>query len=68
MPKWLTWLVGPMIDKSLTRKMISRNIGLPFRADNSKGIRELGLSYRPVEETVIDFFRQMVDSGVFDLP
>jgi nucleoside-diphosphate-sugar epimerase len=67
MPKWLIWLVGPMIDKTLTRKMISRNIGLPFRADNSKGVRELGLSYRPVEETVVDFFQQMVDSGVFDL-
>jgi len=68
MPKWLIWLVGPMIDKTLTRKMIRRNIGLPFRADNGKGIRELGLSYRPVEETVVDFFQQMVDSGVFESP
>jgi len=68
MPKWLIWLVGPMIDKTLTRKMVKRNVGLPFRADNGKGVRELGLSYRPVEETVVDFFQQMVDSGVFESP
>lgn len=66
MPKWLIWLVGPMINKTLTRKVINRNIGLPFRADNGKSVRELGLSYRPVEETVVDFFQQMVDNRVFD--
>ena len=27
---------------------------------------ELGLSYRPLEETVIDFFQQLVDSGAFE--
>ena len=29
-------------------------------------VRELGLSYRPLEETVIDFFQQLVDSGAFE--
>jgi len=63
MPKWLVWLVGPLIDKSLTRKMVERNVDLPWRADNGKGIRELGMSYRPVEESITDFFQQMIDSG-----
>ena len=66
MPKWLVWLVGPMINKTMTRKVISRNIGLPWKADNSKGVRELGLSYRPLDESVENFFQQMVDNGVFD--
>ncbi len=65
LPKWLVWLVGPILDDTLTRRFVSRNVGLPFRADNSKGVRDLGLSYRPLEETVVDFFQQMVDAGVF---
>jgi nucleoside-diphosphate-sugar epimerase len=63
LPKWLLWLVGPLANKLLTRKVVSRNIGLPWRADNSKGIRELGLSYRPLEQTVLEFFQQLIDSG-----
>ncbi len=66
LPKWLVWLVGPMTNKLLTRKVVSRNVGLPWRADNSKGVRELGMSYRPLDETVVEFFQQMIDSGAFD--
>jgi nucleoside-diphosphate-sugar epimerase len=65
MPKWLVWLVGPMVNKTLTRKVVSRNVGLPWKADTSKGRRELGLTYRPLEETVVDFFQQMVDNHAF---
>ena len=65
MPKWLVWLVGPLANKAMTRKVVRLNIGLPWKGDNSKGVRELGLSYRPLDETVIDFFQQMVDSGAF---
>lgn len=66
MPKWLVWLVGPMINKAMTRRVVSRNINLPWKGDNSKGVRELGLSYRPLDETVVDFFQQMVDNNVFE--
>ncbi len=66
LPKALVWLVGPLLNKTLTRQFVSRNIGLPWRADNGKGKRELGLEYRPLEDTVVDFFRQMVENGVFD--
>jgi len=68
MPKWLVWLVGPMVNDFMTRKFVSKNVGLPWKADNSKGVRELGLTYRPLEETVVDFFQQMVDQGVFETP
>jgi len=66
LPKWLIWLVGPLVNKTLTRAVVSRNIGLPWKGDNSKGVRELGLTYRPLEETLVEFFQQMVDSGVFE--
>jgi len=65
MPKWLVWLVGPMVNKAMTRKAISLNVGLPWKGDNSKSVTELGMSYRPLDETVVDFFQQMVDSGTF---
>ncbi len=66
LPKWLVWLIGPWVDEGTTRKFVVRNIGLPWRADNRKGVRELGLTYRPLEETVVDFFRQMADHGAFE--
>ncbi|MDJ0842043.1 MAG: NAD-dependent epimerase/dehydratase family protein [Acidobacteriota bacterium] len=64
LPKWLLWLIGPMVDKTMTRKIIARNINLPWKGDNSKGIRELGVSYRPLAESMNDFFQQMVDNGL----
>jgi nucleoside-diphosphate-sugar epimerase len=66
MPKWLLWLVGPLANKLMTRKMVTRNMNLPWVGDNSKSVRELGVTYRPLEESVGDFFQQMVDCGVFE--
>lgn len=63
-PKWLIWLTGPLVNKNLTRKAVSRNAGLPFRADNSKGKRELGMTYRPLETTVTEMFQQLIDKEV----
>jgi len=64
-PKWMIWLVGPIVNKAMTRKAIRRNVGLPWKADNGKSIRELGMNYRPLEETVVDFFQQLVDTHAF---
>lgn len=58
--KWLFWLVGPFVDKAVTRKMIARNIDLPWKGDNSKSKRTLGMSYRSLSVSMNDFFEQMV--------
>ena len=63
MAKWLVWLVGPFVNQSMTRKIISRNVNVPWKGDNSKSIRELGVHYRPMEESLNDMFQQLVDSG-----
>ena len=63
LPKWLVWLVGPMV--GLDRKYVTLNADVPWRADNSKSRRDLGMSYRPLEETMRDMFRYMVDTGYF---
>ena len=63
MPKWLVWLVAPMVNKAMTRKWISRNVNRPWKGDNSKGVQDLGMQYRPMKESMVDFFQQMIDSG-----
>lgn len=64
MPKWLIWLVGPMINAMTTRRYVSLNVDLPFRADNAKSVRELGLVYRPARDAINEMFEQMIETGV----
>lgn len=64
LPKALIWLIGPLLDSSMTRKNIARNVGVPFGLDNSKSIRELGLTYRPLATSLTDMFQQLIDYGV----
>lgn len=63
LPKWLVWLVGPLADRSMTRRMIARTMGHPWKADNTKSRRALGLTYRPVAPAVQEMFAQMIDTG-----
>jgi len=63
LPKWLVWLVGPLADKNTTRKFLSRNVGWPWRADHGKSLRDLRMTYRPLEDTVQSMFQQMIDGG-----
>jgi len=63
-PKWLLWLIGPFLNKNLTRQSIARNVGYRWKADNSRGIRDLGLNYRSLEESGQESFQQMIDHKV----
>lgn len=62
LPKFLVWLAGP--SQGMPRKMVSRNIGYPWKADNSKSISKLNMKYRPLENTLTEFFEQLVQEGV----
>ncbi|QQE11368.1 NAD-dependent epimerase/dehydratase family protein [Planctomycetota bacterium] len=64
LPKWLVWLVGPLVDKMMTRKLISKNVNVPWLGDNRKSKEELGLTYRPMAESMCDFFEQLVEYEV----
>lgn len=66
MPKWLIWLAGPFT--GISRKFVTRNVNVEWKADNSKGRRELGVTYRPLQETMEDMFAQMIASGAFKKP
>ncbi len=63
-PKPLAWLVAPLMDKTMTRRIIARNVSHPIEVDAGKSIRELGLSYRPFPETAIEMFQQMITAGI----
>ncbi len=65
MPKAVLWLVGPIINKVMTRKAVLLNANFPWQADNSKSIRELGMTYRPMNVSMEDMFQQMIDAGHF---
>ncbi|HCK27271.1 MAG TPA: diaminohydroxyphosphoribosylaminopyrimidine deaminase, partial [Alcanivorax sp.] len=41
----------------------SRNVNLPWRADNSRSREQLGIQYRPLDASLNEFFQQLVDSG-----
>lgn len=63
-PKPMAWLVGPLFTAGVTRAFISRNVGWPLRFDNTKSRRDLGVQYRPLEQTLADHFQQLIDDGV----
>lgn len=64
LPKALVWLVGPLLDKSLSRTFVSRNVGYPMLCDNSKSIANLGMQYRPLDVSVTELFQQLIDNGL----
>ena len=64
-PKWLLMLIGPMVNKAFSRKMIKRNIDVEWRADNSKIKKELGITFRPMKESMEDGFQALVDNNIF---
>ncbi|MGB8404956.1 MAG: aldehyde reductase [Mycobacterium sp.] len=61
-PKLAVKVLAPAV--GLTRKFVDRNIGYPLAFDNGRGRAELGLTYQPVDQTVIEHFQQMLDDGL----
>ncbi|MEO0497452.1 MAG: NAD-dependent epimerase/dehydratase family protein [Pseudomonadota bacterium] len=62
-PVWLLSLVGPILDKTITRRFIRENMNKRWRADNSKIKRELGMEFSPVADAAVEMFQQLVDTG-----
>ncbi|KAK6222998.1 NAD dependent epimerase/dehydratase [Colletotrichum tabaci] len=55
LPDFLVRVVGPLF--GLTQQWISRNLGVSFIVDNSRSSTELGLTYRPLDGTLSDYFQ-----------
>ena len=56
-PKLLMLILGPLF--GVTRKFVKLNVGHPLKLDNSKGKKELGMTYTPIENTIIDMVNWM---------
>ncbi|NUQ98383.1 MAG: NAD-dependent epimerase/dehydratase family protein [Streptomyces sp.] len=54
LPHWPVRILGPAF--GLTQDYIRGHLGIRFEVDNSRSVRELGISYRPIEETVLDHY------------
>ena len=52
LPTSLVKIVGPLF--GLTQDWMANHLGIRFTVDNSRSIKELGIVYRPVEETLVD--------------
>lgn len=63
LPFWMAWLFGPISNKAMTRKIISNNLGFPFKADHSKIQKELNVEFRPLSQSLEEFFEQLIESG-----
>ncbi|MEH6497058.1 MAG: NAD-dependent epimerase/dehydratase family protein [Pseudomonas marincola] len=63
-PKFLVWLIGPFM--GIDRKVVSNNVNHVWKADTSKSINELGISYHPLKQTMEDMFQYMIDAGFFE--
>jgi dihydroflavonol-4-reductase len=61
-PKLMIKLAAPVA--GLTRKFVDLNVGWPIAFDSSRTTKELGLEFRPAEETVVEHFQQMIDDGL----
>lgn len=62
LPKWLCWLIAPMIPT--TREIVAKGYGYKVNIDNTRSIKQLGITYRPVETTLVEHFKQIVDDGL----
>jgi len=54
LPHWPVRVLGPAF--GLTQDYIRKHLGIRFQVDNGRSVRELGIGYRPVEETVLDHY------------
>ena len=61
LPKWLLMIVGPFVNKAFSREFMRKNINIPWNADNSKIKNELGVKFRPLQETMEDSFQVLID-------
>ncbi|MET9831327.1 NAD-dependent epimerase/dehydratase family protein [Streptomyces sp. NPDC006385] len=54
LPHWPVRILGPAF--GLTQDYIRKHLGIRFRVDNSRSVTELGITYRPIEQTLLDHY------------
>jgi hypothetical protein len=57
------YAAAPLV-RDLSIAYLRANLGVQRRIDNTRGRVELGLSYAPIEQTVLDTARSLVGAGL----
>jgi len=60
-PKPMLYVLAPFVGFSW--KFVRRNVGIDVRFDNGRSQRELGISYRPVREALLDQAERLIELG-----
>jgi nucleoside-diphosphate-sugar epimerase len=58
-PAWVVKRIGPLF--GLSQRYMRNHIGIRFAVDNHRSIRELGIVYRPIEETLKDHYQSWLE-------
>lgn len=58
-PGWLIKMVGPLF--GLSQEYMRNHIGIRFAVDNRRSMAELGIVYRPLEETLKDHYASWLE-------
>ena len=61
-PKSLAWLIAPLL--GMSRKYIAKNVGYPVKMDNSYTKKDLEMDFRPLKETILVHFEQLISDGL----
>lgn len=61
-PKFMAWLFGPL--SGYSRAFIQNNVGHPIYFDSNRAKARLGVTFRPIETTVLEQVAQMIEDGV----
>ncbi|KGT48572.1 MULTISPECIES: aldehyde reductase [Acinetobacter] len=62
LPKAAFKLFGPFA--GFSREFVEKNMGIPIYFNAQKSKDELGMEYRPVKESLVEHFQQLLDDGV----
>ena len=58
-PDFLVRTIGPLF--GLSQEYMRAHLGIRFKIDNYRSIKELGIKYRPIEETLRDHYNSWVE-------
>ena len=61
LPYWVLWVIGRF---DPTIRMTLKSVGNKELISNAKIRTELGMTFRPVRETLVDMAESMIDLGV----
>jgi nucleoside-diphosphate-sugar epimerase len=58
-PNWVVRILGPLF--GLSQSYMTAHLGIRFKSDNRRSVQELGITYRPLEETLQDHYKSWVE-------